>query len=467
MALIVHVSIYMDSYKWKERIMMLTVFLLITIHIVLTMLTVIVDWYAVLVDVRGAFLLGDWESDRQIYMEVPKGWTHHYPVGTVLRLLKTAYGAKQSAKRYWILWLTVMDEMGSTRSQADPCLYYKWHPEHGLHLMMLFIDDVCIVGTRVGVELVKAELFTHFDCDDTGEMKEYVGNKVDQKNGAIKLTQPVLLQSLVDEFKFERDFKVKNPAVPGTVLQPSENKLSPEDLFTYCSGTGKLLHLMKWSRLEIANSVRELFCYMTGAGMSHMKVMYRVFNYCLNTSTCGMVINPHRMCLSKDIEDFEFEIYGHTDSDYAKDPVKHCSVSGYSSFLEGCAVNTKSRMLSITALSVTEAELIAATECAPDLMYIKNVLESIGLTVRLPMNLHIDNSGCIDLICNWSAGGQTRHINTHMYFPCELKEEEPKPIVMPLYCPNALNRSDLFTKNNDTNTFEEHTCTYCMDEVFD
>jgi Reverse transcriptase (RNA-dependent DNA polymerase) len=416
---------------------------IITIHIVLTMLTIIVDWYAVLADVQGAFLLGDWESDRQIYMEVPKGWTHHYPVGTVLRLLKTAYGAKQSAKRYWILRLTVMDEMGFTRSKADPCLYYKWHPEHGLLLMMSFIDDVCIAGTRVGVEQVKAELFTHFDCDDTGEMKEYVGNKVD------------------------RDHKVKNPAVPGTVLQPTENKLSPEDLFTYRSGTGKLLHLMKWSRPEIANSVRELSCYMTGAGMSHMKAMYRVFNYCLNTSTRGKVFKPRRTCLSKDIEEFEFEIYGYSDSDYVKDPVKRRSVSGYSSFLEGCVVNTKSRMQPITALSVMEAELIAATECAQDLVFIKNVLESIGLKVRLPMNLHIDNSGCIDLICNWSAGGRTCHIDTHMYFLRELKEEEPKSIVMPLYCPTALNRSDIFTKKNDTNTFEEHTSVYCMDEVFD
>jgi Reverse transcriptase (RNA-dependent DNA polymerase) len=367
-----------------------------------------------------------------------------------------------------VFWLTVMDEMGFTRSQADPCLYYKWHPEHGLLLMMSFIDDMCIAGTHVGVEQVKAELFTHFDCDDTGEMKEYIGNRVDRKNGSIKLTQPVLLQSLVDEFKFERYLKVKNPAVPGTVLQPTENKLSPEDLFTYRSGTGKLLHLMKWSHPEIANSVQELSRYMTGAGMLHtMKAMYRVFNYCLNTSTRGKVFKPRRTCLSKDIEEFEFEIYGYSDSDYAKDPVKHCSVSGYSSFLEGCVVNTKSRMQLITTLSVTEAELIAATECTQDLVFIKNVLESIGLKVQLPMNLHIDNSGCIDLICNWSAGGRTRHIDTRMYFLRELKEEEPKSIAMPLYCPTALNCSDIFTKNNDTHTFEEHTSVYCMDEVFD
>jgi hypothetical protein len=170
---------------------------------------------------------------------------------------------------------------------------------------------------------------------------------------------------------------------------------------------------------------------MTGAGMLHMKAMYHVFNYCLNMSTRGKVFKPRRTCLSKNIEDFKFEIYGYSDSDYAKDPVKRCSVSGYSFFLEGCAVNTKSRMQPITALSVTEAKLIAATECAQDLIFIiKNVLESISLKVKLPMNLHIDNSGCIDLICNWSAGERTCHIDTHMYFLRELKEEEPKSILL-------------------------------------
>ena len=123
-------------------------------------------------------------------------------------------------------------------------------------------------------------------------------------------------------------------------------------------------------------------------------------------------------------------------------------------------------MQPITSLSVTEAELVAATECAQDLVFIKNVLESIGLKVRVPMQLNIDNSGCIDLICNWSVGGRTRHMDTRMYFLRELKEEEPS-IVMPLYCPTELNCSDIYTKNCDTVTFDGHTCAFCTDEVFD
>jgi hypothetical protein len=437
---------------------------IITIHIVLALIA-IVGWFASLVDVRGAFLLGDWESDREIYMEVPKGWAKHYPRGSVLKLLKTVYGARQSAKRFWIKLLKVMDKMHFARSKADPCLYFKWHATFGLILIVSWVDDLAIVGTKGGVEATKKELFKHFDCDDTGEMKEYVGNKVERKNGALKLTQPILLQSFTDEFDIDRDLKVKNPAVPGTVLHPTENKLSNEDQFTFRSGTGKLLHLMKWSRPEIGNAVRELSRWMSAAGMSHLKAMYRVMNYCLNTSERGKVFKPRRTCKPEDLERFEFIIDGYSDSDYAKDPVKRRSVSGFCSFLEGCVLNTKSRMQPITSLSVTEAELVAATECAQDLLFAKNVLESIGLKVRTPMNLNIDNSGCIDLICNWSAGGRTRHMDTRMYFLRELKEEEP-PIVMPVYCPTDLNRSDIYTKNCDTATFEEHTSVFCTDEVY-
>jgi hypothetical protein len=41
---------------------------------------------------------------------------------------------------------------------------------------------------------------THFKCDNVGVMTEFIGCKVERNNDSIKLTQPVLLQSFVDEF---------------------------------------------------------------------------------------------------------------------------------------------------------------------------------------------------------------------------------------------------------------------------
>jgi hypothetical protein len=143
---------------------------IITIHIVLALIA-IMTWHAVLVDVRGAFLLGDWESERQIYMEVPQGWEHLFPKGSVLKLPKTVYGAKQSAKRFWIKLLNVMDVMSFRRSDADPCLYIRWHPKYFLVIMISWMDDMLICGTKAGVEETKNEFSKHFEWDDTGEMR--------------------------------------------------------------------------------------------------------------------------------------------------------------------------------------------------------------------------------------------------------------------------------------------------------
>jgi len=58
-------------------------------------------------------------------------------------------------------------------------------------------------------------------------------------------------------------------------------------------------------------------------------------------------------------------------------------------------------MQNIVALSVTEAELIAATTTAQDMMYVKRLLESINLRVEMPMILEVDNKGAVDLINNF------------------------------------------------------------------
>ena len=116
-------------------------------------------------------------------------------------------------------------------------------------------------------------------------------------------------------------------------------------------------------------------------------------------------------------------------------------------------------------LSVCEAELHAATDCAQDMMYMCRSLLSIGLKVKLPMKLGIDNQGTIALINNWSSGGRTRHVDTKLYFLRELKEEEP-PIIATEYVPTKEMDADIFTKNTDTTTFNEHVPKFCGEDEY-
>ena len=59
---------------------------------------------------------------------------------------------------------------------------------------------------------------------------------------------------------------------------------------------------------------------------------------------------------------------------------------------------------------MTEAEAGTAVTCAQDMMYTKNILESLELSVELPMVLEIDNRGAVDLLNSWAVGGRTRHV---------------------------------------------------------
>ena len=72
---------------------------------VILVLMLMANWTANVVDVKGAFLHGEFTDGEEIFMEVPQGFEKHYPGNVVLRLLKTIYGLKQAAMAFWRMLL--------------------------------------------------------------------------------------------------------------------------------------------------------------------------------------------------------------------------------------------------------------------------------------------------------------------------------------------------------------------------
>ncbi len=60
----------------------------------------------------------------------------------------------------------------------------------------------------------------------------------------------------------------------------------------------------------------------------------------------------------------------------------------------------KSGTQHIVALSVCEEELYAGIACEQDMLYVKHVIELLGLKVKLPMKTEMDNKGAINLANN-------------------------------------------------------------------
>jgi hypothetical protein len=80
------------------------------------------------------------------------------------------------------------------------------------------------------------------------------------------------------------------------------------------------------------------------------------------------------------------------------------------------------------------------------MLFAMRVLESIGLTVRKPMKLHMDNKGAVNYANNWSASGRRRHVCIKLSFVRKLKEQGLLDIE---WCRSEDMPADLFTKNLD------------------
>ncbi len=86
------------------------------------------------------------------------------------------------------------------------------------------------------------------------------------------------------------------------------------------------------------------------------------------------------------------------------------------------------------------------------------VLESMGLKVKKPMKLFIDNKGAIDYANSWSTSGRMHHVSIHLHFLHELKEQG---LIEVHWMSTSDMPADLFTKNLPGPLFNKHTQTYC------
>ena len=88
-------------------------------------------------DVKTTFLNGI--IKEEVYIEQPKGFIVHKKDSHICKLRKELYGLKQ-APRAWYGWIDgYLVNLGFTKSNADPNVYYKIEDNEPL-ILVLFLD---------------------------------------------------------------------------------------------------------------------------------------------------------------------------------------------------------------------------------------------------------------------------------------------------------------------------------------
>ena len=225
-----------------------------------------------------------------------------------------------------------------------------------------------------------------------------------------------------------------------------EEGLSEEEQKEFRSGVGSLLYLLKHSRPELSNSVRELSKVMDRANKAHQKALYRVIRFVEQTKDRRLVLEPN-------VEELTWELKGYSDSDFAGDTETRRSVSGFVIYLCGAVIAWRSKGQKSVSLSSTEAEYMAISEVATEILYVAGILKFLGIRLQYPIIVNVDNIGAVYLSKNATTGNRTKHIDTRYHFVREYIEDG---ILKVVFVRSENNHADIFTKNLSTESFTKH-----------
>jgi hypothetical protein len=406
---------------------------------------------SVIFDIETAFLYGDLEE--LIFMDCPDGMEHEDD--ECLLLGKTIYGLVQSARRFFAkLKEVLVDKMGFEQCRSDPCLFIRRN-ELGVCLIITHIDDCFTVGTKLAISKTLQEIEGHgLSLTVEKELKDYLSTEIalskDRKKAWIG--QPHMVKKIEKVFGDEVKGlqKYKTPGTPGHGLvrpKTEEEKIPKEKHSRYRSGVGMLLYLIKQSRPELGNAVRELTKCLDGANPAAYKEMLRVIKHVLDTKGRGLKIQP--IVDKKGV----WKIILFTDSDWSGDKDDRKSISGYMLFVNGVLIAWRSKGQKVVSLSSAEAEFYSLSEGVRQIPFIVQILLFLGVQVELPIYVMIDNMGAKFMVENITSSERSRHMDNRVHFVNDFQEGG---LIKVIFVRSAENPSDLETKNVTGEIFDIH-----------
>ncbi|GKA20789.1 retrovirus-related pol polyprotein from transposon TNT 1-94 [Tanacetum coccineum] len=253
---------------------------------------------------------------------------------------------------------------GFKRSSYDSCVYYKSYAPGVYIYLILYVDDMLIAcKSKAEIGSTKSLLKKEFNMKELGETKKILSMEIIRDR-----SRKIMRDCPVRDFDVERMNKV-----------------------SYANAVGSLMFLMVCTRPYIVYAVSVVSKYLVNSGKNHWKVVKWILKYLRGTTNVGLVYGTNR--------GNHVDVTGFVDSDYAKDPDKGRSVTGYAFLVQGCVVSWKAMLQHVVALSTIEAEYMALTEAVKEAIWLRGLLEELGVELNT-VAVNCDNQGAIHLSRN-------------------------------------------------------------------
>ena len=184
---------------------------------------------------------------------------------------------------------------------------------------------------------------------------------------------------------------------------------NPETRSRFQTVIGSLLYLMLGTRLDIAFVVTKLVQHAANLSKEHLEQVLYICHYLVGTSKYWLMYNG----MSRE------GISACTDSDWASDNSTCRSQTSYFIKLAKGLISWTSRAQKTIALSSTEAEYMALSDCSHQVVWMHTLLGELSYNLK-PIPICRDNQGSIFISSNPITEKCSKHIDIWYHYICKV-----------------------------------------------
>jgi hypothetical protein len=245
----------------------------------------------------------------------------------------------------------------------------------------------------------------------------------------IKLNNPTYLKKIINEHKWmidgvntakfplpmsdEKSYIQKIDDVIPPTSEIDKTKLQVKMNFNYQQAISELIYAMVTCHPDISFLLIKLSQPSSNPAKEHYIAVINIFRYLNATIDDGLIYwrpEPHISLPILDLPtpyksmyttlntteiDSSTQLHGAVDSDWEADTKHHRSVTGLVLRLVGGTILYKTKYQDTVALSTTEAKFSAACDVEKVILYVRLILDEIGLPQNEATTLFIDNNGAL------------------------------------------------------------------------
>jgi hypothetical protein len=226
----------------------------------------------------------------------------------------------------------------------------------------------------------------------------------DRTKHTIMLSQKAYVETILERFNLQDAKPTSIPMTAGAILSTDQSPSTHSETqdmekVPYQRSIRSLMYAATSTRPDIAFPVAILSQFMRNPRRTHWEAVKDVIHYLKGTAELKLTLGGTSAGLQ-----------AYVNADWASQPHRH-SMSGYTILMCGSPVAWSARKQSIIALSTAEAEYIALTAVAREVLYLQALITELYKRIISPIPIYCDNQGAIALASNGKFHARTKHID--------------------------------------------------------